>query len=55
MVKKQNLNLTSYTTRKAVDGLYTLIADEEKKIRNNPASRVSNVLKDVFGNMLGGG
>ncbi|HLP34108.1 MAG TPA: DUF4197 domain-containing protein [Bacteroidia bacterium] len=55
LVKKQNLDLTSYTTRKAVDGLYTLIADEEKKIRNNPAARVSNVLKDVFGNMLGGG
>jgi hypothetical protein len=54
-VKKQNLNLTSYTTRKAVDGLYTLMAEEEKKIRNNPAARVSNVLKDVFGNMLGGG
>ena len=34
----------------AMEGLFTLIADEEMKIRKDPAARVSDMLKKVFGN-----
>lgn len=50
MVKKQNPNLDEYVTDKAINGLMTLIADEEVKIRKDPAARVSELLKKVFGN-----
>ena len=42
-------DLTTYATQKAVDGLFTLIAQEELKIRENPAARTSELLKRVFG------
>ena len=44
-----NLSLADYTTQKAVDGLFILLAKEESKIRKNPAARTSDVLKQVFG------
>ncbi len=50
MVKKVNPDLKKYATQKAIDGLFTLIADEEKKIRKDPAARVNDILKKVFGN-----
>lgn len=50
LVKKQNPNLDEYVTDKAINGLMTLIADEEIKIRKDPAARVSELLKKVFGN-----
>lgn len=46
--KKVNPNLTEYATGKAVDGLFVLVAQEEQKIRENPAARVSDILKKVF-------
>jgi hypothetical protein len=42
-------NLTDYVTQKSIDGLFLLIADEEKKIRDDPAARVTDLLKKVFG------
>ncbi|WP_420148635.1 DUF4197 domain-containing protein [Spirosoma sp.] len=47
-VQKVNPNLTEYATNKAVDGLFILVAQEEKKIRENPAARVTDLLKRVF-------
>lgn len=47
-VKKQNPDLDSYVTAKAMEGLFTLIAEEEMKIRKDPAARVSDILKKVF-------
>ena len=44
-----NLSLADYTTEKAVDGLFILLANEEAKIRKNPAARTSDILKTVFG------
>ncbi|GAB2723541.1 hypothetical protein GCM10011495_03250 [Hymenobacter frigidus] len=44
-----NLSLADYTTQKAVDGLFILLANEEAKIRKNPAARTSDILKTVFG------
>ena len=46
--KKVNPNLTEYATGKAVDGLFILVAQEEQKIRENPAARVTDILKKVF-------
>ncbi|WP_051718684.1 DUF4197 domain-containing protein [Hymenobacter sp. IS2118] len=42
-------DLSAYTTQKAVDGLFILLANEEVKIRKNPAARTSDILKQVFG------
>jgi hypothetical protein len=48
-VEKQNPNLDEYVTNRTINGLMLLIADEEARIRNNPAARVSDLLKKVFG------
>ena len=49
--QKVNADLTSYVTEKALNGLFITIADEENKIRTNPASRVSDILQKVFGGL----
>lgn len=49
LVKKVNPDLKQYATQKTIDGLYLLIAQEEKKIRKDPVARVSDILKTVFG------
>lgn len=43
------LDLDAYVNAKAQDGLFTLIAKEEKDIRTNPAERTTSILKKVFG------
>jgi hypothetical protein len=48
-VQKANPDINDYATRKAVDGLFTLIAQEEKNIRQNPTARATDLLKSVFG------
>ncbi|KYP13133.1 DUF4197 domain-containing protein [Flavihumibacter sp. CACIAM 22H1] len=48
-LKKVNPDLSSYVTGKAIDGIFYYVADEEKKIRTNPAARVNDLLKKVFG------
>lgn len=42
-------DLDAYVTQKAIDGLFILIADEELKIRKDPLSRTTDLLKKVFG------
>lgn len=49
LVKKINPDLKQYATQRAMDGLYHLIGEEEKKIRKDPVARVTQVLKNVFG------
>ncbi len=44
-----NLDLPSYVTEQALNGLFAMIAIEEKKIRDNPAARTTELLKQVFG------
>ena len=44
-----NTDLTAYVTEKALDGLFYNIGLEEQKIRTNPAARVTDLLKKVFG------
>jgi hypothetical protein len=46
---RMNLDLDQYVTDKALNGLYLMLAEEEKKIRQDPAARVTNLLKKVFG------
>lgn len=48
-VKKQRYDLDVYVTNKALDGLFKMLANEERKIRKSPAARVSRILKKVFG------
>lgn len=48
-VKDVNPDLEEYVTNKAIDGLFIQIAKEEKEIRKNPAARVTDLLKKVFG------
>lgn len=49
MVQKINPDLVQYVTDKAIDGLFKQIAKEELEIRKNPAARVTDLLKKVFG------
>lgn len=43
------LDLTEYVTNQALDGVFTLLAEEERRIRENPAARTTDLLKEVFG------
>jgi hypothetical protein len=45
----QRFDLDQYVTGKALDGLFLMVAEEEKKIRENPVARVTELLKRVFG------
>jgi hypothetical protein len=46
--RKIDPDLNAYVTSKAIDGLFTLIAQEEENIRKNPAERTSALMKKVF-------
>lgn len=48
-VEKMNPDLEEYVTQKAMDGLFLMLAEEEAKIRKDPAARVTDLLKRVFG------
>lgn len=45
----ESFDLDHYVTTKALDGLFYMIAVEEKKIRTDPAARVTELLRKVFG------
>ena len=47
--KKVDTDLGAYVTGKAIDGIFYEVALEEQKIRKDPAARVSDILKKVFG------
>jgi hypothetical protein len=49
LVSADNANLQQYVTGKALDGLYKVIGEEEKKIRQDPVGTGSAILKQVFG------
>jgi hypothetical protein len=48
LVQKVNPDLDDYATDKAIEGLFIMIAQEEKNIRANPGARTSELLKKVF-------
>ncbi len=45
----ESVDLDHYVTTKALDGLFFMVGEEEKKIRTNPAARTTELLKQVFG------
>jgi len=49
LVDAQDANLDDYVTRKTLDGLYFMVAEEEKKIRKDPVGTASNLIRKVFG------
>jgi uncharacterized protein YidB (DUF937 family) len=49
LLGKDATDLDGYVTQKALDGLFLLVADEEKKIRENPIGRTTSLLRKVFG------
>lgn len=49
LLKPEESNLTGYVTGKALDGLYFMIGEEEKKIRRDPLGSGSAILRKVFG------
>ena len=51
LVKKEDANVQQYVTRKALDGLYLMIGEEERKIRQDPVGTGSAILSKVFGSL----
>lgn len=49
LVKGEDANIQRYVTRKALDGLYLMIGEEERKIRQDPVGTGSELLRKVFG------
>lgn len=48
-IKMPAFDVDTYVVGKSLDGLFYTLAQEEQKIRTNPAARVTDLLKDVFG------
>ncbi|HEX5806756.1 MAG TPA: DUF4197 domain-containing protein [Macromonas sp.] len=49
LLKPQDANLQQYVTGKTLDGLYVMIGEEERKIRQDPVGAGSQILQKVFG------
>lgn len=49
LLKKEDANIQKYVTEKTLDGLFFMISEEEKKIRQNPVGYGSAILTKVFG------
>jgi hypothetical protein len=49
LIKAEDAQLDSYVTQKALDGLYLMIAEEEKSIRKDPVSAAGSLARKVFG------
>jgi hypothetical protein len=47
------VDIDGYVVEKALDGLFHVLGEEEKKIRRDPAARVTKILRDVFGGIGG--
>ena len=51
LLSPQDANLNDYVTAKALDGLFSRIADEEHEIRKDPMGQASSLIKKVFGTL----
>jgi hypothetical protein len=49
MLNREDANLDEYVTQKALDGLYLMVGEEEKKIRKDPVGAGSSIIRKVFG------
>jgi Protein of unknown function (DUF4197) len=53
LLRNQKFNLDDYVVGKTLDGLFYMLGEQEKQIRQNPAARTTDLLKQVFGSRLG--
>lgn len=51
LVDDKDADLDTYVTRKTMDGLFVMIAEQEKQIRADPIGSGSSILKKVFGSI----
>ncbi len=51
LVEQFDLDINKYVTKEALNGLFKVVAEEEEKIRKDPAARGSDILKEIFGKM----
>lgn len=51
LIRQDQSTIESYVTQKALDGLYLMIAEQEKAFRQNPLGATSDIVKRVFGSM----
>ncbi|MGH8728024.1 MAG: DUF4197 domain-containing protein [Burkholderiales bacterium] len=49
LVKKEDAKIENYVTTKALDGLYLVIAEQEKALRKNPVEATTSIAKKIFG------
>jgi hypothetical protein len=49
--RSQGFHNTDYVVGKALDGLFYMLGQEEKKIRKDPAAQTTSLLKEVFGRL----
>ncbi|WP_018412418.1 DUF4197 domain-containing protein [Methyloversatilis thermotolerans] len=49
VISKEDADLDNYVTQKALDGLFTMVAEEEKAIRKDPVGAAGSLAKKVFG------
>ncbi len=49
LVSSEDANLNDYVTARALDGLFSRIADEERAIRKDPLAQANSLIKKVFG------
>jgi hypothetical protein len=49
VVKKEDANLDDYVTQKALDGLFFMVGEEERKIRKDPVGTGASIIRRVFG------
>lgn len=51
LVKQDSADLDRYVTEKALEGLFFMVGEEERRIRKDPAARVTYLLRTVFGSL----
>lgn len=51
LIRQDESTIEGYVTQKALDGLYLMIAEQEKAFRQNPLGATSDIVKRVFGSM----
>lgn len=49
LLKAEDFDVDSYVTHQAMDGLFKMVSEEEKRIRENPIARTTDLLQKVFG------
>ncbi|HET6757588.1 MAG TPA: DUF4197 domain-containing protein [Burkholderiales bacterium] len=53
LVKKEDAKIENYVTTKALDGLYLMIAEQERSLRQNPVEATTSIAKKIFGAIKG--